>query len=77
MINRIYAHTETSGLNKVITKCFQRGLQQIDTKSAYIDNKLYFRAWVIREFGKLTKYSQVYFNGAPFKDSRSKIDYYT
>ena len=46
MINKIFAHTETSGLHKVITKGFQRGFQHVDTKSAYINNKLYFRNFI-------------------------------
>ena len=41
MIHKIWSHTENSGLNRVVTKCFQRNLQQVDTKSAYIGDKLY------------------------------------
>lgn len=76
MIYKIWSHTETSGMNKVVTKCFQRGLQQVDTKSAYINNKLYFREWIIKEFNRIRKMSQAYNNGVPFKNSRSNIDYY-
>ena len=63
-------------MNKVITKKFQRNLQQVDTKSAYINNKLYFREWIVREFDRIQKFSQVYNNGIPFKNLRNKIDYY-
>lgn len=76
MIHRIWSQTEISGLNKVVTKCFQRGLQQVDTKSAYINDKLYFREWVIKEFNRIRKISQAYNNGVPFKNCRSNIDYY-
>ena len=76
MINKIFSHTEMSGLNKVVTKSFQRDLQHIDTKSAYINDKLYFREWIIKEFNRIRKYSQVYNNGKPIKNCSSKIDYY-
>ena len=76
MIHKIGSHTETSGTNKVVTKCFQRGLQQVDTKSAYINDKLYFREWIIKEFNRIRKISQVYNNGVPFKNLRTNIDYY-
>ena len=76
MISRIWSHTETSGLNKIVTKSFQRGLQQVDTKSAYINDKLYFREWIIKEFNRIKKISQAYNNGIPFKNCRSQIDYY-
>ena len=76
MIHKIGSHTETSGTNKVVTKCFQRGLQQVDTKSAYINDKLYFREWIIKEFDRIRKISQVYNNGVPFKNLRTNIDYY-
>lgn len=76
MIDKIWSHTETSGMNKVVTKCFQRGLQQVDTKSAYINDKLYFREWIIKEFNKIRKISQAYSNGVPFKNGRTNMDYY-
>ena len=76
MISRIWSHTETSGLNKIVTKSFQRGLQQVDTKSAYINDKLYFREWIIKEFNRIKKIFQAYNNGIPFKNCRSQIDYY-
>ena len=76
MIHRIWSHTENSGLNRVVHKSFQRGLQQVDTKSAYIGDKLYFREWIIKEFNRIQKFSQSYNNGIPFKNSRHKIDKY-
>ena len=76
MIHKIFSHTDISGSNRVVTKCFQRGLQQVDTKSAYIGDKLYFREWIIKEFGRIQKFFQSYNNGVPCKNSRHKIDRY-
>ena len=74
MIQKISEFIERSGNNKLITKHFQRGLQTIETRSAYIGDKLYFRDWNIKEFRKTVKYFQSYNNGIPFKNSRHKLD---
>lgn len=74
MINKINEFVERSGNNKLVTKQFQRGLQSVNTKSAYINDKLYYREWIIREYNKFVKYIQSYNNGIPFKNSRHKLD---
>ena len=64
-----------SGGAELITKHFQRNLQQVDTKSGYINGRLYYREWIIREFNKAIKYFQSYQkNGIPFKNSMCKLD---
>ena len=73
-ISKINEYIDRSGANKVVTKYFQRGLQNIETRSAYIGDKLYYRDWTIRGFKKVTKYFQSYNNGIPFKNSRHKLD---
>lgn len=50
MLNKINECIDRSGANKLITKYFQRGLQSIETRSAYIGDKLYYRDWTIKEF---------------------------
>lgn len=74
MLSKISESIDRVGNNKVITKSFQRGLQTIETKSAYIGDKLYYRDWVIREFRRTVKYMQSYNGGVPFKNSRHKLD---
>ena len=74
MLSKINQYVDKSGMNTIVTKYFQRGLQNIETRSAYIDGKLYYRDWTIREFKKMTKYFQSYNNGIPFKNSRHKLD---
>lgn len=74
MLSKINEYVDRSGANKLITKYFQRGLQSIETRSAYIGDKLYYRDWTIREFRKTVKYFQSYNNGIPFKNSRHKLD---
>lgn len=74
MLSRIWQKTETSGMNKIIEKTFQRGLQTINTKSAYIDGKLYHRVWDISEYGKRIIRKQSYLGGHPIKGSGVKLD---
>lgn len=75
-ISKIFQNTYTSGATKLIKKVFQRGLQTIECKSAYNNNKLYFRSWKIDEYNKSKKISQAYSNGKPIKKSRSIIDWF-
>lgn len=74
MLNKIIQKIEHTGPNTIIRKTFQRGLQTVNTTSAYIDNKLYFRRWEISEYGKLRRLSQTYNAGHPIKGSRSILD---
>lgn len=74
MIDKIVEFVEKSGNNILVTKHFQRGLQDVKTRSAYIGDKLYYRDWTIREFRKTIKFSQSYNSGIPFKNSRHKLD---
>lgn len=76
MIHKISQTIETSGFNKTIIKKFQRGLQFIETRSAYNNNKLYFRGWKIEQEKHRRQISQAY-NPNPIKASRSVIDYYS
>ena len=76
MLNRIGQKIEQVGLNKIIRKTFQRNLQTINSTSAYIDNKLYYRSWEISEYGRKQKFSQAYNAGHPIKGSKSTLDLY-
>ena len=75
MIHKITQKVETFNNNthKIITKSFQRGLQTIETKSAYIDDKLYYRDWVINSYNKKRVIKQTYNAGHPIKGSRIDI----
>ena len=78
MIHRISQKIETLSSNnhKVVTKTFQRGLKTIETKSAYMGDKLYYRDWTISSYGKKKIIKQTYNNaGQPIKESKSIIDY--
>ena len=61
---------ERSNNNKLVTKVFQRGLEMIKTRSAYIEDKLYYRDWTIREHGKKKVIKQTYNAGHPIKGSK-------
>lgn len=74
MLSKIGQTVETVHNNKLIEKTFQRGLQTIKTKSAYIHNKLYYRDWDISEFGKRTIRKQSYLSGIPIKGMTTKLD---
>ena len=76
MIQRISKSIESSGFNTTIIKKFQRGLQFIESRSAYNKGKLYFRGWRIEEYKHRREISQAY-NPNPIKSSRSIIDYYS
>ena len=76
MINKIIQKIEHTGPNTIIRKTFQRGLQTIDTTSAYIGDKLYHRSWKINEYKHIKKLSQSYYNGNPIKGSQSILDIY-
>jgi hypothetical protein len=76
VLSKINEFVESSGLNKIICKTFQRGLQTVSTRSAYINNKLYFRSWRIDAHDRLTKISQAYNAGHPIKGSKSVLDLY-
>ena len=75
MINKISSNIARSGTSTLVTKSFQRNLQQIDTKSGYIGNRLYYREWIVKGYNKAVKYFQSYNSkGIPFKNSSQKID---
>ena len=76
MIDKIISRTYTTGKHKTVVKEFQRGLDQVQTRSSYVNDQLYFRKWIIKGYNKAVEYMQAYHNGIPFKGSRSKIDYY-
>lgn len=77
MINKIIQRTEQIGLDhKLIRKTFQRGLQTIESVSAYKNNKLYFRGWRIDEYKHVKKLSQAYNECGPIKGSQSIVDYF-
>lgn len=77
MIHRISQKIETLSSNnhKLVTKTFQRGLETVETKSAYINNKLYYRDWTVSSYGKKKVIKQTYNAGQPIKESKSTIDY--
>lgn len=77
MISKIWSCTENSGLNKIVTKCFQRNLQNIKTRSAYTNDNLYFREWIVEGYNTCTGYRQSYYKNNPIKESRYKIDFKT
>ena len=76
MIDKIISRTYTTGKHKTVVKEFQRGLDQVQTRSSYVNDQLYFRKWIIKGYNKAVEYMQAYHNGIPFKGSRNKIDYY-
>ena len=76
MLSKINAKIEQSGGGKIVRKIFQRNYQTIETKSAYINDKLYFREWKIKEYdNSFKKYMQAYSNGKPFKNSKQVLDF--
>ena len=77
MIHKVAQKIETTGINnhKLISKVFQRGLKTIETKSAYTDNKLYYRDWTISSYKNKRIIKQTYIAGQPIKESKSIIDY--
>ena len=75
-VNKIMQNIYKSGTTKIIKKVFQRGLQTIECKSAYNNNKLYFRSWKIDEHNRTRTLSQAYSDSKPIKKSRSIIDWF-
>jgi hypothetical protein len=77
MIHKVAQKTETISSNnhKLVSKVFQRGLKTIETKSAYIDNKLYYRDWTISSYKNKKVIRQTYIAGQPVKESKFIIDY--
>ena len=77
MIHKVAQKIETISSNnhKLVSKVFQRGLKTIKTKSAYIDNKLYYRDWTISSYNNKRVIKQTYIAGQPVKESKSVIDY--
>lgn len=75
-VNKIMQNIYKSGTTKIIKKVFQRGLQTIECKSAYNNNKLYFRSWKIDEHNRTRTLSQAYSDNKPIKKSRSIIDWF-
>ena len=73
---KIGQSVEQVGHNTLVHKSFQRGLQTIDTTSAYIEDKLFFRKWNIQEPNHTKNIAQVYTNGKPVKNSKHVIDYF-
>lgn len=79
MLTKILQRVEPIGLDnhRMIVKVFQRNLQTIESKSAFLNDKLYYRAWEIRDaLGNVKKLSQVYEDGKPIYGSQSIINYY-
>lgn len=74
MLSKIGQKIETVGQTKIIRKIFQRNLQTIESSSAYIGDKLYFRGWKINEYKHCRKLSQSYYNDKPIKGSQSILD---
>ena len=78
MIQKIAQRISKCGNHKLVTKHFQRNLDDVKTKSAYVDNKLYYREWIVEGYNKAVRYFQTYSRkGIPFKHSKGKLDYYT
>lgn len=77
MIHKVAQKIETISSNnhKLVSKVFQRGLKTIETKSAYIDNKLYYRDWTISSYKNKKVIRQTYIAGQPVKESKFIIDY--
>lgn len=75
MIRKIIQKVEapTIGNHKIITKVFQRGLETIKTRSAYINDKLYYRDWTLSSHNKKRVIKQSYNAGHPIKGSRLDI----
>ena len=78
MLHKIFQRIEPIGLDthKLITKTFQRNLQTIESRSAFINDKLYYRSWRVEDaLGNVKKLSQVYDNGKPIPGTQSIINY--
>ncbi len=76
MLNKIGQVTKNSGNNSVIIKTFRRGLQFIETRSAYNNGKLYFKSWRIDDYKHSRKIGMVYDENGPIKNSKYDLDYY-
>ena len=78
MLKKLESYTENVYRNvtnnKVICKKFKRNNQIIDTKSAYIGDKLYYRKWDINQLGNRKIITQTYNAGEPIPKSLSKLD---
>lgn len=76
MLNKIGQKIEYIGTraHKIVTKTFQRNFQTIKAKSAYYNDKLYYRSWNINQYKHTKKLSQSYSNGNPIKGSKSILD---
>ena len=76
MFARISSSIENAGLNKITTKTFLRNSQEIVTKAAYYDKKLYYKEWVVKEQGRIKhKYMRSFSNNKLIPKSHVKIDY--
>lgn len=73
---KIGQSVEKVGHNTLVHKSFRRGLQTIDTTSAYIGDKLFFRKWNIQEHNHTRKIAQAYTDGKPVKSGKSVLDYF-
>ena len=73
---KIGQSVEQVGHNTLVHKSFQRGLQTIETTSAYIKDKLFYRKWNIQEHNHTKKITQAYTDGKPVKNSKHVIDYF-
>lgn len=74
MLSKITTNIEQAGINKIINKSFMRNNQQINTTSAYIGDKLYYRKWDINQLGNRKIITQTYNAGEPIPKSLSKLD---
>ena len=75
MVSRISVNVEKSQFSKVVTKKFQRNLQEIETKAAYYEGSLYYKEWIVKAHGTLKRYIQSYSDNKAIKGSRHIIDY--
>ena len=73
---KIGQSVEQVGQNTLVHKSFQRGLQTIETTSAYIKDKLFYRTWNIEEYNHTRKIAQAYTDGKPIKGGKSVLDYF-
>ena len=75
MLSKIGQTIEKSGTNIIIEKTFIRNLKIITSRSAYSNNKLYFRSWRIDAHDRSTKLFQSYDGQKPIPNTQGKLDY--
>jgi hypothetical protein len=70
MLNKISVKIEKMGIAKVIRKSFKRNNENISTVSAYANNQLYYRSWLLDK-RKITK---CYHNGKLISCSKVNLE---